>query len=85
MVNKDTNGRHSYVYVFLSFWINLQIEEKMRKKTEERELIRLEEEKEEKKLAEQRARIQREYDEEQERKKRKEMEVSKEQGTNVNI
>ncbi|XP_078117223.1 centrosome and spindle pole-associated protein 1-like isoform X3 [Sander vitreus] len=55
-------------------YLKQQIEEKMRKKAEEREQTRLEEEKEEKRLAEQRARIQREYDEEQERKKRKEME-----------
>ncbi|XP_029917336.1 centrosome and spindle pole-associated protein 1-like isoform X2 [Myripristis murdjan] len=55
-------------------YLKQQIEEKRRKKAEERERIRLEEEKEEKRLAEQRARIQREYEEEQERKKRKEME-----------
>uniref|UniRef100_A0A3B4UMY9 Centrosome and spindle pole associated protein 1 n=1 Tax=Seriola dumerili TaxID=41447 RepID=A0A3B4UMY9_SERDU len=55
-------------------YLKQQIEEKMRKKAEEREQTRLEEEKEEKRLAEQRARIQREYEEEQERKKRKEME-----------
>ncbi|XP_045885845.1 centrosome and spindle pole associated protein 1-like isoform X2 [Micropterus dolomieu] len=55
-------------------YLKQQIEEKMRKKTEERERTRLEEEKEEKRLQEQRARIQREYEEEQERKKRKEME-----------
>ncbi|XP_036933606.1 centrosome and spindle pole associated protein 1-like isoform X2 [Acanthopagrus latus] len=55
-------------------YLKQQIEEKMRKKAEERERTRLEEEKEEKRLAEQRARIQREYEEEQERKKRKEME-----------
>ncbi|XP_068181801.1 centrosome and spindle pole-associated protein 1-like isoform X2 [Antennarius striatus] len=51
-----------------------QIDEKMSKKAEERERIRLEDEKEEKRLAEQRARIQREYEEEQEKKKQKEME-----------
>ncbi|XP_053285484.1 centrosome and spindle pole-associated protein 1 isoform X3 [Pleuronectes platessa] len=51
-----------------------QIEEKMRKKAEEREQIRQEEEKEEKRLAEQRARIQREYEAEEEKKQRKEME-----------
>ncbi|XP_071313549.1 centrosome and spindle pole-associated protein 1-like isoform X2 [Trachinotus anak] len=55
-------------------YLKQQIEEKMRKKAEERERTRLEEEKEERRLAEQRARIQREYEEEQERKKRKEME-----------
>ncbi|XP_041653629.1 centrosome and spindle pole associated protein 1-like [Cheilinus undulatus] len=55
-------------------YLKQQIDEKMRKKAEERERTRLEEEKEEKRLAEQRARIQREYEEEQERKKRKEME-----------
>ncbi|XP_017278653.1 centrosome and spindle pole associated protein 1-like isoform X2 [Kryptolebias marmoratus] len=55
-------------------YLKQQIEEKMRKKVEEREQLRLEEEREEKRLAEQRARIQREYEEEQERKKRKEME-----------
>ncbi|XP_026214375.1 centrosome and spindle pole associated protein 1-like [Anabas testudineus] len=55
-------------------YLKQQIEEKMRKKAEERERIRLEEEKEEKRLAEQRARIQREYEEEQEKKKRKEVE-----------
>ncbi|XP_029368386.1 centrosome and spindle pole-associated protein 1-like isoform X2 [Echeneis naucrates] len=55
-------------------YLKQQIEEKMRKKAEERERTRLEEEKEEKRLAEQRAHIQREYEEEQERKKRKEME-----------
>ncbi|KAM4732444.1 centrosome and spindle pole associated protein 1 isoform 2-T2 [Anableps anableps] len=55
-------------------YLKQQIDEKMRKKAEERERIRLEEEKEERRLAEQRARIQREYEEEQERKKRKEME-----------
>uniref|UniRef100_A0A3B5B6F5 Centrosome and spindle pole associated protein 1-like n=1 Tax=Stegastes partitus TaxID=144197 RepID=A0A3B5B6F5_9TELE len=55
-------------------YLKQQIEEKMRKKAEERERTRLEEEKEEKRLTEQRARIQREYEEEQERKKRKEME-----------
>ncbi|XP_041800014.1 centrosome and spindle pole associated protein 1-like isoform X2 [Chelmon rostratus] len=55
-------------------YLKQQIEEKMRKKAEEKERTRLEEEKEEKRLAEQRARIQREYEEEQERKKRKEME-----------
>ncbi|XP_054453960.1 centrosome and spindle pole associated protein 1-like isoform X3 [Anoplopoma fimbria] len=55
-------------------YLKQQIDEKMLKKAEEREQIRLEEEKEEKRLAEQRARIQREFDEEQERKKRKEME-----------
>ncbi|XP_047210346.1 centrosome and spindle pole associated protein 1-like isoform X2 [Girardinichthys multiradiatus] len=55
-------------------YLKQQIDEKMRKKAEEREQIRLEEEKEERRLAEQRARIQREYEEEQERKKRKEME-----------
>ncbi|XP_078117224.1 centrosome and spindle pole-associated protein 1-like isoform X4 [Sander vitreus] len=59
-------------------YLKQQIEEKMRKKAEEREQTRLEEEKEEKRLAEQRARIQREYDEEQERKKRKEMEICRE-------
>ncbi|KAM9741220.1 centrosome and spindle pole-associated protein 1-like isoform 4-T4 [Menidia menidia] len=55
-------------------YLKHQIEEKMRKKAEERERTRLEEEKEERRLAEQRARIQREYEEEQERKRRKEME-----------
>ncbi|XP_022073359.2 centrosome and spindle pole-associated protein 1-like isoform X2 [Acanthochromis polyacanthus] len=55
-------------------YLKQQIEEKMRKKAEERERTRLEEEREEKRLEEQRARIQREYEEEQERKKRKEME-----------
>uniref|UniRef100_UPI003AAFF8AA centrosome and spindle pole-associated protein 1-like isoform X2 n=1 Tax=Centroberyx gerrardi TaxID=166262 RepID=UPI003AAFF8AA len=55
-------------------YLKQQIEEKCRKKAEERERTRMEEEKEEKRLAEQRARIQREYEEEQERKKRKEME-----------
>ncbi|KAM3612096.1 uncharacterized protein V6R79_002592 [Siganus canaliculatus] len=55
-------------------YLKQQIEEKKRKKVEERERIRLEEEREEKRLAEQRARIQREYEEEQERRKRKEME-----------
>ncbi|XP_035525773.1 centrosome and spindle pole associated protein 1-like isoform X3 [Morone saxatilis] len=55
-------------------YLKQQIDEKMRKKAEERERIRLEEEKEEKRLAEQRALIQREYEEEQERKKRKEIE-----------
>ncbi|XP_058505755.1 centrosome and spindle pole-associated protein 1-like isoform X2 [Solea solea] len=55
-------------------FLKQQIEEKMRKKAEERELARLEEEKEEKRLAEQRARIQREFEEEQERKKHKEKE-----------
>ncbi|XP_047441957.1 centrosome and spindle pole-associated protein 1-like isoform X2 [Mugil cephalus] len=55
-------------------YLKQQIDEKMRKKAEERERTRLEEEKEEKRLAEQRARIQREYEEEQEKKKRKEME-----------
>ncbi|XP_043982146.1 centrosome and spindle pole-associated protein 1-like [Gambusia affinis] len=55
-------------------YLKQQIDEKMRKKAEERERMRLEEEKEERRLAEQRARIQREYEEEQERKKRKEME-----------
>lgn len=52
-----------------------QIEDKMRRKAEEREQIRLEEEKEERRLQEQRARIQKEYEEEQEKKKQKEMEV----------
>uniref|UniRef100_UPI0037E725E6 centrosome and spindle pole-associated protein 1-like n=1 Tax=Semicossyphus pulcher TaxID=241346 RepID=UPI0037E725E6 len=55
-------------------YLKQQIDEKMRKKAEERERTRLEEEREERRLAEQRARIQREYDEEQERKKRKEKE-----------
>lgn len=55
-------------------YLKQQIEEKLRKKAEEREQIRLEEEKEEKRLAEQRARIQREYEEEQDKKKRKEQE-----------
>ncbi|CAK6969350.1 centrosome and spindle pole-associated protein 1-like isoform X2 [Scomber scombrus] len=55
-------------------YLKQQIEEKLRKKTEERERTRLEEEREERRLEEQRARIQREYEEEQERKKRKEME-----------
>ncbi|CAJ1057942.1 centrosome and spindle pole associated protein 1-like isoform X1 [Xyrichtys novacula] len=55
-------------------YLKQQIDEKMRKKAEERERTRLEEEKEERRLAEQRARIQKEYEEEQERKKRKEME-----------
>ncbi|XP_053179175.1 centrosome and spindle pole-associated protein 1-like isoform X2 [Scomber japonicus] len=55
-------------------YLKQQIEEKLRKKAEERERTRLEEEREEKRLEEQRARIQREYEEEQERKKRKEME-----------
>ncbi|TKS72763.1 Centrosome and spindle pole-associated protein 1 [Collichthys lucidus] len=55
-------------------YLKQQIDEKMRKKAEERERTRQEEEKEEKRLAEQRARIQREYEEEQDRKKRKEME-----------
>ncbi|XP_070692820.1 centrosome and spindle pole-associated protein 1-like isoform X2 [Pempheris klunzingeri] len=55
-------------------YLKQQIEEKMRKKAEERERTRLEEEKEERRLAEQRAHIQREYQEEQDRKKRKEME-----------
>ncbi|XP_070769650.1 centrosome and spindle pole-associated protein 1-like [Enoplosus armatus] len=55
-------------------YLKQQIEEKMRKKMEEREQTRLEEEKEEKRLEEQRARIQREYEDEQERRKRKEME-----------
>ncbi|XP_054890621.1 centrosome and spindle pole-associated protein 1-like isoform X1 [Poeciliopsis prolifica] len=55
-------------------YLKQQIDEKIRKKAEERERMRLEEEKEERRLAEQRARIQREYEEEQERKKRKEME-----------
>nr|XP_046262553.1 centrosome and spindle pole associated protein 1-like isoform X2 [Scatophagus argus] len=55
-------------------YLKQQIDEKMRKKAEERERTRLEEEKEEKRLAEQRAHIQREYEEEQEKKKRKEME-----------
>lgn len=52
-----------------------QIEDKMRRKAEEREKIRLEEEKEEKRLKEQLARIQKEYEEEQEKKKQKDMEV----------
>ncbi|CAN9514679.1 unnamed protein product [Ophioblennius macclurei] len=55
-------------------YLNQQIEEKLRKKAEERERERLEEEKEEKRLAEQRALIQREFEEEQEKKKRKDME-----------
>ncbi|XP_028272507.1 centrosome and spindle pole associated protein 1-like isoform X2 [Parambassis ranga] len=55
-------------------YLKQQIEEKMRKKAEEKEQTRLAEEKEERRLAEERARIQREYDEEQEGKKRKEME-----------
>ncbi|XP_044220221.1 centrosome and spindle pole-associated protein 1-like isoform X1 [Thunnus albacares] len=55
-------------------YLKQQIEEKLRKKAEERERTRLEEEREEKRLEEQRARIQKEYEEEQERKKRKEME-----------
>ncbi|XP_056145754.1 centrosome and spindle pole associated protein 1-like isoform X2 [Lampris incognitus] len=55
-------------------YLKQQIEEKRRKKAEERERIKLEEEREEKRLAEQRARIQREYEEELEKKKRKEME-----------
>ncbi|XP_014822469.1 PREDICTED: centrosome and spindle pole-associated protein 1-like isoform X1 [Poecilia mexicana] len=55
-------------------YLKQQIDEKMRKKAEERERMRLEEEKEERRLADQRARIQREYEEEQERKKRKETE-----------
>ncbi|KAM7417115.1 hypothetical protein PAMA_016971 [Pampus argenteus] len=55
-------------------FLKQQIEEKLRKKAEERERSRLEEEREEKRLEEQRARIQREYEEEQDRKKRKEME-----------
>ncbi|XP_075904204.1 centrosome and spindle pole-associated protein 1 isoform X2 [Nelusetta ayraudi] len=55
-------------------FLKQQIEDKMRRKAEEREQIRLEEEKEERRLQEQRARIQREYEEEQEKKKQKEME-----------
>ncbi|XP_034545980.1 centrosome and spindle pole associated protein 1-like isoform X2 [Notolabrus celidotus] len=55
-------------------YLKQQIDDKMRKKVEERERTRLEEEKEERRLAEQRARIQRDFEEEQERKKRKEME-----------
>ncbi|XP_029972493.1 centrosome and spindle pole associated protein 1-like isoform X2 [Salarias fasciatus] len=55
-------------------YLSQQIEDKMRKKAEERERERLEEEKEERRLAEQRARIQREFEEEQEKKRRKDME-----------
>ncbi|KAJ0002618.1 hypothetical protein NQD34_007767 [Periophthalmus magnuspinnatus] len=56
-------------------YLKLQIDEKMRKKADERERLRLEEEKEEKRLAEQRERIQKEFEEEQERKRHKEQEV----------
>nr|XP_057919091.1 centrosome and spindle pole associated protein 1-like isoform X2 [Doryrhamphus excisus] len=54
--------------------LKLQIEEKQRKRAEDRERIRLEEEKLERKVLEQNASIQREYKEEQEKKRQKEME-----------
>ncbi|XP_068596210.1 centrosome and spindle pole-associated protein 1-like [Brachionichthys hirsutus] len=55
-------------------YLKQQIDEKVSKKAEERERLRLEDEKEEKRLAEQRAQMQREYEEEQERTKRREVE-----------
>lgn len=72
----------SLLYRGVASFTCLQIEDKMRRKAEERERIRKEEEKEEKRLEEQRARIQKEYEEEQEKKKQKEMEV---RGKNFNL
>ncbi|KAM6318495.1 centrosome and spindle pole-associated protein 1 [Aegotheles albertisi] len=55
-------------------FLDLQVEEKRRRKEAEREKLRMEDEREEKQLAEQRMRIQKAYEDEQENKRKKEEE-----------